>query len=90
MAYPTNYQDAEHRRALNAILDDMHTMAAGDESDAAPTAPEDVPEASGSRPQARTAPAIEAHHGVPDRAAAASQVHITRIPATQFAGHTTN
>lgn len=35
MAYPTNYQDAEHRRALNAILDDLQTITTEQQTDGA-------------------------------------------------------
>lgn len=83
MAYPTNYQDAEHRRALNAILDDLHTI-----EDAQPTEGEDSAPSIGDDPRAQEC--AEHERQVPVRADAELQVRSTRLSAVRMTSHTSN
>lgn len=83
MAYPTNYQDAEHRRALNAIIHDLHTIKeeqCTDEACTASSSDDDTsPQECGGREPA-----------APNRAEAELQVRTTRLSAVQLATHSTN
>ncbi|MFG0241352.1 MAG: hypothetical protein ACF8R9_01065 [Phycisphaerales bacterium JB054] len=83
MAYPTNYQDAEHRRALNAILDDLHTVkdeqCTDDTSSVSSIDDGDSAQEGG-----------EHERVMPTRADAELQVRTTRLSAVQMATHSTN
>lgn len=83
MAYPTNYQDAEHRRALNAILDDLHTIEDAQRTDGADSDTSIDGDASAQK-------CGEHERAAPVRADAEVQVRTTRLSAGRMATHTSN
>lgn len=85
MAYPTNYQDAEHRRALNAILDDLHTITDEDRGDETGSGVSAEGDACGSASCDR-----ESNESVAHRADAELQIRTTRLSAAQLSTPSTN
>ncbi|MFG0260271.1 MAG: hypothetical protein ACF8LK_07950 [Phycisphaerales bacterium JB041] len=81
MGYPTNYQDAEHRRALNAILGDLHAIddaQCTDEACASTNSKDgaDAEESAGRETVIQTDAEV--------------QVRTTRLSGTQMATHSAN